>query len=82
MFASQRDGEGANQRRNGSPLAEMRKSRENVLDGDRKVRALRQFDADYNAALAKWMAGDRRAVFPHGTWWMRVHHAVLVHPPP
>jgi hypothetical protein len=55
--------------------------------GDRKaaaakVRALRQFDAEYDAALARWTSGDRRAVFPYGTWWMRVHHHARVRPPP
>lgn len=42
----------------------------------------RQFDADYDRELAKWTAGDRNAVFPYGTWWMRVHHGVRVRPPP
>jgi hypothetical protein len=28
----------------------------------------------YRAALAKWKAGARDVLFPHGTWWMRVHH--------
>ncbi len=41
-----------------------------------------QFDEDYEAALARWTAGDRRVVFPHGTWWMRVHHGVRVAPAP
>ena len=31
-----------------------------------KVRELREFDAAYDKALARWMAGDRRAVFPYG----------------
>jgi len=47
-----------------------------------KVRELREFDAEYDQALARWSAGDRRAVFPYGTWWMRVHHDVRVRPPP
>ncbi len=38
----------------------------------------RHFDEDYDVALARWTAGDRRVVFPHGTWWMRVHHGVRV----
>lgn len=46
------------------------------------IRARREFNAAYDEALAKWMAGDRSAVFPHGTWWMRVHHKVRCHPPP
>ena len=47
-----------------------------------KVRELRQFDADYDTALARWTAGDRSAVFPWGTWWMKMHHQVRVRPPP
>ena len=47
-----------------------------------KISQLRQFDADYDDTLARWTAGDRRAVFPHGTWWMRIHHGVRVRPPP
>jgi putative transposase len=56
--------------------------------GDREeARRLRTkyagFDRDYDAALAHWVAGDRRrAVFPPGTWWMRVHHGARVRPPP
>jgi len=47
-----------------------------------KLSELKQFDADYDQALARWMSGDRQAVFPYGTWWMRVHHRVRVRPPP
>ena len=47
-----------------------------------KVAAMRQFDAEYDAALVRWMKGDRRAVFPYGTWWMRVHHQARIRPPP
>lgn len=46
------------------------------------VQRLRTFNADYEQALARWVAGDRDVVFPHGTWWMRVHHGVRCHPPP
>jgi len=42
----------------------------------------RQFDEDYDAALAGWCAGDRAVVFPAGTWWMRVHHGARCRPPP
>ena len=42
----------------------------------------RRFDIDYDAALARWTPGDRKAVFPHGTWWMHVHHDTRVRPPP
>jgi len=47
-----------------------------------KVRAIRLFEAMYDAALARWTAGDREVRFPAGTWWMRVHHGVRCHPPP
>lgn len=46
------------------------------------VKRYRAFDAAYDAALVRWMSGDRAAVFPHGTWWMRVHHGVRCQPPP
>ena len=32
------------------------------------------FWADYRQALEAWRGGDRSAVFPYGTWWMRVLH--------
>jgi len=46
------------------------------------VRRIRAFNAAYDGALARWTAGDRDVIFPHGTWWMRVHHGVRCHPPP
>ena len=46
------------------------------------IARLRQFDADYDQALAGWCSGDRTVVFPAGTWWMRVHHGARVRPPP
>lgn len=48
----------------------------------RAIRVRRAFNAAYDEALAKWTAGDRSAVFPAGTWWMRVHHGVVCRPPP
>lgn len=48
----------------------------------RAVRRLRAFNADYDAALERWKAGERDVRFPHGTWWMRIHHGVRCHPPP
>jgi putative transposase len=54
----------------------------NVEAARRKVREIRQFNAEYDWALSRWMAGDRRVRFPHGTWWMRVHHGVRCRPPP
>lgn len=48
-----------------------------------RVAELRAFDADYDRALARWTAGERRHdIFPHGTWWMRVHHGARCRPPP
>ncbi|NIR29006.1 MAG: transposase [Gammaproteobacteria bacterium] len=46
------------------------------------IEEAREFETDYDAALARWTAGDRRVVFPHGTWWMRVHHGARVAPRP
>ncbi len=43
----------------------------------------RAFDAQYDEALAHWRRGDRRrAVFPYGTWKMRVVHNARCRPPP
>jgi hypothetical protein len=42
----------------------------------------RHFEESYDDALSRWQAGDRDAIFPFGTWWMRVHHGVRCHPPP
>ncbi len=46
------------------------------------VAELREFRASYRDQLERWKEGDRDVTFPHGTWWMRVHHAVRCHPPP
>ncbi|WP_437774794.1 transposase [Sorangium sp. So ce1097] len=40
--------------------------------------AVRAFRACYRAALERWRAGVRDAVFPSGTWWMRMFHGVNV----
>lgn len=34
--------------------------------------ARREFLRSYHDALQRWRAGDETAVFPFGTWWMRV----------
>lgn len=44
------------------------------------IRAHRAFQRAYRNALEQWRAGDRSAIFPQGTWWMAVHHAVSVLP--
>jgi hypothetical protein len=43
-------------------------------------RILREFQRSYAQALAAWRSGNRAAVFPFGTWWMRVHHGAGVAP--
>jgi REP-associated tyrosine transposase len=40
--------------------------------------ALRAFRSAYRSALDRWRTGLRSVVFPAGTWWMRVLHAVAV----
>jgi len=40
----------------------------------RAAAAVRAFRTSYRAALERWCAGVRSAVFPTGTWWMRVFH--------
>ena len=44
------------------------------------LRLERAFRAAHRSALRMWQAGDRHAVFPFGTWWMRVHHGADVMP--
>ena len=54
-------------------------------DGERAratIERNRRFNEDYEAALERFNGGNRDAVFPAGTWWMRVHHRVRVRPPP
>jgi REP element-mobilizing transposase RayT len=34
----------------------------------------RAFRSAYHFAVEKWKRGSREVLFPHGTWWMRVHH--------
>ncbi|WP_437932741.1 transposase [Sorangium sp. So ce291] len=40
--------------------------------------AVRAFRASYRAARERWCAGVRSAVFPVGTWWMRIFHGAHV----
>jgi len=40
--------------------------------------AVRAFRTCYRAVLERWRAGVRKALFPMGTWWMRVFHRVGV----
>ena len=46
------------------------------------VRALRDWRRAYADAWLQWRAGDHAAVFPHGTWWMRVFANAAVVPGP
>jgi hypothetical protein len=43
------------------------------------VGVVRAFRLAYRSALDKWRTGIRSVVFPAGTWWMRVLHAVTVY---
>jgi len=38
------------------------------------LRIERAFQLAYRKARDGWTRGDRTVAFPHGTWWMRVHH--------
>ena len=44
----------------------------------RGAAAVRGFRSAYRNALKQWCAGVRSVVFPEGTWWMHVLHAVNV----
>jgi hypothetical protein len=48
---------------------------------ERLRQAERHFRARYRVALERWRSGRRDAVFPFGTWGMRVVHAALVDAP-
>ncbi len=41
-----------------------------------RLQANRQWAANYHLALVRWRAGDRKVVFPAGTYKMRVIHGV------
>jgi putative transposase len=43
--------------------------------------AVRAFRTAYRAALKRWRGGARDALFPVGTWWMRVFHHAGVNAP-
>ena len=40
--------------------------------------AVSAFRRTYRAALERWRAGARDAVFPAGTWWMKAFHGASV----
>ena len=44
------------------------------------LRLEKAFRAAHRSAVRAWKAGERCAVFPFGTWWMRVHHGAGVMP--
>jgi len=51
-------------------------------DAQRAVARNRKRDQDYDAAWAEWVAGNRKVVFPFGTWGMRVIHGARCQPRP
>lgn len=46
------------------------------------AKRIKAFNAQYRDALTAWRLGDREAVFPEGTWWMRVFHGARCGPAP
>ena len=44
----------------------------------RAAAAVRAFRTTYANALDQWCEGMRAALFPAGTWWMRVFHGAQV----
>ena len=52
--------------------------RENKDAWYRAAAAVRGFRLAYRNALKQWCAGVRSVVFPEGTWWMSVLHAVNI----
>jgi len=52
--------------------------RGNTEAAEQAVRALRDFRIAYRKALTEWRSGDRSAVFPAGTYAMRVVHGAKV----
>lgn len=54
-------------------------------DKEARIRAIerrREFLSQYREALAKWLAGQRKVVFPAGTYMLRLVFHVRCHPPP
>lgn len=45
----------------------------------RAAAAVRTFRRAYREALERWRGGVRTAVFPTGTWWMRIFHGARAH---
>jgi hypothetical protein len=41
---------------------------------------LAEFTKGYREAFVRWSTGSRDVLFPHGTWLMRVRHAVSCAP--
>jgi putative transposase len=46
------------------------------------VRIEKAFRAAYRLALDCWREGERKVLFPFGTWWMVVHHHAELSPVP
>ena len=46
------------------------------------IESLQRFVSQYREALARYRAGDSTAIFPAGTYWLRVQFGVRCHAPP
>ena len=46
------------------------------------IESLQRFVSQYREALARYRAGDSTAIFPAGTYWLRVQFGVRCHSPP
>ena len=47
-----------------------------------RLQSLKTFEDDHEQARLDFKDGNRDVLFPHGTYWMRVHVGVRVRPPP
>ena len=45
------------------------------------LKQLKSFFDNYKDAIESFCAGDRKVIFPYGTYWMRVHHGALCEAP-
>jgi hypothetical protein len=55
-----------------------------AADTDTRVGAIgrwQSFRSEYRQAWLQWRDGDRTAIFPAGTWLMRIRHGALCVPP-
>lgn len=47
-----------------------------------KLRELGEWIVEYHAARLRFCAGERRVLFPAGTYWLRIHYRVRCRKPP